>query len=95
MDPATQQFQQHPDTLVRHSLTQSVLLPSGTDEPLVLGGAAVRIWDMLEEPTSLGQLADDLGLMFSRDPALIVEEIGPVLDSLVQTGAAVAVTPDR
>jgi len=77
-------------TLWRHSLDAVVLLPPGASDPLTLAGTGAILWELLEEPTSMGELVAALVARFDTDPDVVEADLLPVLDELVAIGA---VTP--
>jgi hypothetical protein len=55
-------------------------------EPVTLAGTGVAIWDALERPRSLDDLAGTLATMFAIDIDRVRCDLTPVLDDLVARG---------
>jgi Coenzyme PQQ synthesis protein D (PqqD) len=80
-------LRQHDAVLRRRLPGAAVLLPPGADQPVVLTGTALALWDELAEPVDEAGLAARLAERFAVDEATVAADIGPALDRLRQLGA--------
>jgi len=63
-----------------------VFLGLDTGKYLGLKGTARRIWELLEEPRTLGSLVDVLAAEYSISPARCLADIEPFLERLRKNG---------
>jgi hypothetical protein len=63
-----------------------LLLPSGAEEPLALGGLGAAVWEALDAPSSEHGLAAMLGADFGAAPDAIQSEVSKVLHELELLG---------
>jgi dTDP-4-amino-4,6-dideoxygalactose transaminase len=72
--------------LFRSGPDRVVLLPPGGDDPIVLHGTGVALWQALDRPRNTEDLAACLAAEFHSDPASIRSDIEPVLARLASAG---------
>jgi hypothetical protein len=80
-DPGTE-WRRRDDVLWRRSIDAVVLLPKGADEPVTLPGTGAAVWDLLEEPATLGQLVETLSEVYGGQPSTIAHDVAALLDEL-------------
>ncbi len=77
----------HPRALWRASLGRVVVLPPDCDEPQVLLGSGVLLWQLLAVSADLDTLASDLAASYEVEAATVRTDIEPVLAQLTASGA--------
>jgi hypothetical protein len=80
-------LQQVSTTLSRRLLDGVLLLPPGEDEALHLTTPGDAVWALLEEPLTLGELAQVLSTAFDVSVETVVADIKPVIAELAEAGA--------
>jgi hypothetical protein len=80
---------QAPGTLRRDGPFGVIVLAPGSAEPQTLAGSGIALWHALAEPRSDAELAELLAREFHVDPALVLSDIRPVVNSLSACGALV------
>lgn len=83
----TGRFVRSETVLWRQTFDRVIVLVPATGEMLTLKGTAVDLWDLLEEPAALEQVAAALGERSGVAPALIAADLTPVLIDLATRGA--------
>lgn len=63
-----------------------VVLGGDAADPVLITGAGVLIWELLENPIAPDELSDALGQIHGMPPATILGEITPVVEELVRLG---------
>lgn len=63
-----------------------VRVPGGT-EVTQIGGTGVALWEALEEPRTFAELSAVLATQHGVDAATVAEDLGPVVDDLIERGA--------
>jgi dTDP-4-amino-4,6-dideoxygalactose transaminase len=79
-------------TLSRSSPEFVVLLPPDGDEPIVLRGTGVALWQALDKAQNAQELATRLASEFHADPAGVRSDIEPVIARLGAAGVLRAVS---
>ncbi len=79
------------DVLWRRTYDRVVMLLPTSGEFVTLKGTGCDLWATLEEPGSLGQLAERLASCYGAPVEQITSDIAPVIEELAACGA-VAVT---
>lgn len=82
-------------TLWRHTVEAVVLLPPGTEEPVVLNGSGPAIWELLADPLSTAELVGELARWFEVDEAQVRRDVTPVLAQLHDCGALTVLQGSR
>lgn len=74
-----------------------LLLPPGTEEWIALGGTARRIWERLEYPATVGEVAASLSAEYDAPAGEIAKSVEATVADFVERGivAAYTGTPDR
>ena len=75
------------DASWRRSLDAVVLLPSGTEEPIVLPGTAAAVWDLLHEPRDQVGLVARLVDAYDADAGTVERDVVALLAHLESLGA--------
>ena len=77
-----------PTTLWRVAGARLALLSDGEEaSPLVVSGSSVLLWELLETPISLEDLAAELADAYGVDPRVVAADLEPVLERLGAAGA--------
>jgi len=79
-------------TLSRSGLDSVVLLAPNGDEPIVLRGTGVALWQALDRAQNTEELANRLAAEFDADPATVRSDIEPVIARLDAAGVLRAVS---
>jgi hypothetical protein len=92
-DPTATRWVRSPEALWRYASDTLVVLPKGGQEqnPMVVSGSAVPLWELLATPVTLSELAHRLSQLCDRSPQVIAADLGPLLEQL-NTLAAVQTT---
>lgn len=77
------------DVFWHETLGAVALLPRTAPHPLALTGSGAALWELLETPSTLEELAVELARRFAADPDEVTRDIAPVLLQLAATGAVV------
>jgi hypothetical protein len=77
--------------LWRRSLDTIVCLPPGEIEPVRLAGTGPEVWDLLQSPHTLGELAAALSARHGVDPDLVATDVRPVVERMAALGLIDAV----
>jgi dTDP-4-amino-4,6-dideoxygalactose transaminase len=72
--------------LFRSAPDRVVLLPPDGDDPIVLHGTGVALWEALDRPRNTEDLAACLAAEFLSDPVSVRSDIEPVLARLASAG---------
>ncbi len=74
--------------LWRSTLDAVVLLSAARSDtdPLVIDGPGVQVWDILEDPTTLADIVDQLSATFEGDPAVMAQDVSALLERLRDEG---------
>ena len=80
-----------PDVPWRRSLDAVLCLPPGSSEPVTLAGSGPEVWDLLERPCSLDELASELARRHGIDPRTVARDVRPVLEGLAELRLVVPV----
>ncbi len=87
-DPAA--VWRHADnTLTRRTPRSLVVLGAAADEPLVLDGVALAIWDQFAAPATDARVAEQLAPQFATDGTEIRDVVVSTREALVHVGAIV------
>ncbi len=73
-----------PDVLWRSAPAAIVVLARHGDRPVVLGGSGADLWDLLDEPRTVGQLAAALSERYAAPPEVIAADLGGVIAGLAE-----------
>ncbi len=76
------------EVLWRESLGRTVLLPPGHDEPVVLVGSGMVLWQLLAHPMPVERLGEALAEAYEVTPGQAAADVLPVLRHLERLGAA-------
>ena len=79
-------------TLSRAAPGFVVLLPPNGDEPIVLRGTGVALWQALDQARNTEELANRLAAEFHADPVAVRSDIEPVIARLEAVGVLRAVS---
>jgi Coenzyme PQQ synthesis protein D (PqqD) len=79
------------DVSWRRSLDAVVCLPPGSSEPVTLAGTAPEVWDLLERPRSLEELASELAGRHGIDAETVANDVLPVLRRMAELRLVVPV----
>jgi hypothetical protein len=92
--PPETRWTRHPESLWRATGDTVVVLPGAGDDPtpLSISGSAARLWELLAQPVSLGELAAQLADAYGADAEVIAADLAPVLEDL-RAAAAVERSP--
>jgi hypothetical protein len=63
-----------------------VALGSNATDPVMITGAGVLIWELLEDPIPPDELVETLGAIHDMPVADVLEQITPVVDELLRLG---------
>ena len=80
-------YRRRADALWRRSLDAVVILPAGSREPLTVAGTGPEVWDLLADARTLPDLAATLGAAHGADPAVVEQDLEPIVAALVEAGA--------
>lgn len=78
----------HPDVLWRRSLGCVIALPPNQDTVITLMAPGDTIWQMMERPRSIDDLASELLTTFAADADDILRDVETFVSSLVDAGLA-------
>lgn len=79
-------FSRSRDVLWRRSLDAVLILPTAGSEPLTLAGSGPELWELLEVPMSMPDLASALAARHEADVEVVARDIEQVLEGLVNLG---------
>jgi hypothetical protein len=74
------------DVLWRRSLDTIVCLPPDETEPVTLAGTGPEVWDLLQIPHTLPQLAAELSARHGADLDVVGADVGAVVQRLAALG---------
>ena len=77
-------YRRRPDVAWRRSLYAVLCLPPGVSEPVTLAGSGPEIWDLLERPCSLDDLASELARRHGIDAQVVALDVRPILERLAE-----------
>ena len=77
-------YRRRPDVAWRRSLYAVLCLPPGASEPVTLAGSGPEVWDLLERPCSLDELASQLGRRHGIDAHTVARDVRPILERLAE-----------
>lgn len=80
-----------PDVLARRGAFGVLLLAPTAEQPVLLEGTGVDLWDALEHPRTDEDLAVGLASVFGADPTTVAADIRTALDQLGAVDLVVAV----
>ena len=75
-------YARHPEVLWRSTSQGPVVLLPGREEPTRFGGLAAVVWELLDRPMTIDELADEATRLFDERPDLTA-----CLDELLGAGA--------
>lgn len=76
-----------PDVLSRRTLDGILLLPPRSPEVLLISGAGCAVWELLAEPATAGELAQELAEVYHRSVSDVANDVSRVLQQLADAGA--------
>lgn len=71
-----------PEVLWREVAGGAVLLPANADEPFALTDSGAALWELLESPMGLDEVAARLAAVYATSPAVVEESVRPLLRDL-------------
>ena len=77
------------DVLWRRSLDAVLVVPPGASEPVSVSGSSLDVWELLETPTSVGELGSRLSRRHGVASDVIERDLEPLIDKLVSLGIVV------
>jgi hypothetical protein len=83
---STTVYRRRPDVLWRRALGTVLALPPGSSEPVTLAATGPEVWDLLETPHSLADLAAELSAAHQVHPEVVAADVRPVLERLSALG---------
>jgi hypothetical protein len=92
MSNGTGRWERDKRTLSRSAPDFVVLLAPDGDDPIVLRGTGVALWQALDRPQNTEELANRLAVEFHADPAAVRSDIEPVIARLGAAGVLRAVS---
>ncbi len=81
----------NPDVLTRRGAFGVLLLAPTADQPLLLEGTGVDLWDALDRPRTGGDVAAELASVFDADPATVAADVRAALEELGAVDLVVSV----
>jgi Coenzyme PQQ synthesis protein D (PqqD) len=84
-------YRRRPDLPWRRSLDAALCLPPGAPEPVTLAGTGPEVWNLLERPCALGELAAELAQRHGIHAQIVARDVKPRLDHLAALGLVVPV----
>jgi Coenzyme PQQ synthesis protein D (PqqD) len=72
--------------LWRRSLDTVLCLPPNAAEPVTLAGTGPEIWELLQRPHSLDELAAELAARHHTDAEVVTGDVAPVCERLAALG---------
>lgn len=89
-EPRLPEMVRRADDVLWRALPGGVLvLPRGRDEPLLLGGTAVDLWEGLAHAGTEADLVEALARRYRVDPSEVAATVGPALVELEAAGLVV------
>jgi hypothetical protein len=82
----TATYRRCPDVLWRRSLDAVLCLPPGAGEPVTLAGTGPEVWDLLERPQTLTEIATELADRHEAHAEIVAQDVLPVLEHLTALG---------
>jgi coenzyme PQQ synthesis protein D (PqqD) len=64
----------------------AMILPPSAEEPLALNRPAAMLWHLLDEPSGLDGLCEDLAEIFGAESRLIEPDVRATLTDFIQHG---------
>jgi len=74
------------DVLWRRSLDTIVCLPPDESEPVTLAGTGPEVWDLLQTPHTLAELAAELSARHGADLDVVAADVRPAVEQLAALG---------
>ncbi len=87
MSPSADRVVRRAPVLWRTTIGAVLVRAPGGDEVTKIAGTGVALWEALAEPRSFGDLCGHLALVHGVDPATVAQDLGPVVDDLIERGA--------
>jgi len=84
-------YRRSPEVPSRRSLDAVLCLPPGASEPVTLVGSGPEVWDLLERPCSLDEMASELARWHRIDAEAVARDVGPLLERLAELRLVVPV----
>lgn len=94
MNAIAHRFGRAPGVPFRYLEDDVILAPLDSQEFEVLGGTAVAVWRLLEEPRTVEELAEILSRRYASDPASLERDLVTLLRQLERVGSVKVVDPD-
>ena len=82
----TTAYRRRVDVLWRRSLDTVVCLPPDESEPVTLAGTGPEVWDLLQTPHTLAELAAELSARHGADLGVVATDVRPVVERLAVLG---------
>lgn len=80
-------WERSPEVLWRWSPDGALVLPPSVADPMVFDGTASAVWDLLEIPSSLEELVEQLADHFQAPRAAVAQDVTAFLARLENLGA--------
>jgi hypothetical protein len=64
-----------------------VVLPEQTDDPVTLAGSGALLWELLAQPRTLPDVAEELAGLYGAPVDVVASDLEPVVERLVSIGA--------
>jgi hypothetical protein len=77
------------DVLWRRVVDGVLILPRGAEQPVLLTGSGVALWDELTEPAPFDELVARLALAHRVERELAAADLDPVIEDLVDRGVLI------
>ncbi|MFT7221795.1 MAG: hypothetical protein ACI8Z1_003418 [Candidatus Azotimanducaceae bacterium] len=74
------------DAIAQEVNGETVILDLKSEQYFSLDTVGTRVWQLLQETTSLRQIFDQLVTEYEVEPEQLEEDLGALIDSLVQEG---------
>jgi hypothetical protein len=82
----TTAYRRRPSVLWRRSLDAVLCLPPNAAEPVTLAGTGPEVWELLQRPHTLPELASELAARHGIDAESVATDVRPALEELAVLG---------
>jgi len=77
-----------PGLLWRSTPFAVVVRSRRSEETTVLGGSGAKVWELIDPPVTVADLAGRLAGLYSADPAIVASDVTATLEELERRGIA-------